>query len=69
HRLRDLILAAKPGHAHAHGLAVLVLEGSGSLRFFHERLPALFGKHAKGGDPVADLLVHLVSASIDTKRK
>lgn len=69
HRLRDLILDAKPAHAHAHDLAALVLEGTGSLRFFHEQLPALFGKQAKGKDAVSDLLVHLVFASIDTKRK
>lgn len=69
HRLRDLILEAKPGHAHAHDLAALVLEGTGSLRFFHEQLPALFGKPAKGQDAVSDLLVHLVFASIDSKRK
>lgn len=69
HRLRDLILEARPGHAHAHDLAALVLEGTGSLRFFHEQLPALFGKPVKGKDAVTDLLVHLVFASIDTKRK
>lgn len=69
HRLRDLILDAKPGHPHAHDLAALVLEGNGSLRFFHENLPALFGKAAKGKDAVTDLLVHLVLTSIDTKRK
>lgn len=69
HRLRDLILEARPGHAHAHDLAALVLEGTGSLRFFHEHLPALFGKPVKGKDTVTDLLVHLVFASIDTKRK
>ncbi|MBK7945384.1 MAG: TetR/AcrR family transcriptional regulator [Flavobacteriales bacterium] len=69
HRLRDLILEAKPGHAYAHDLAALVLEGTGSLRFFHEQLPALFGKQAKGKDSVADMLQHLVFASIDSKRK
>ena len=69
HRLRDLILEAKPGHPHAHDLAALVLEGTGSLRFFHEQLPALFGKQAKGKDSVGELLIHLVFASIDTKNK
>ncbi len=69
HRLRDLILDASPAHPHAHDLAALVLEGTGSLRFFHEQLPALFSRTAKGKDCVTDLLVHIVFASIDSKHK
>lgn len=73
HRLRDLITSAKPGHPQAHDLAALVLEGTGSLRFFHEQLPALFGSRPARKEPspdrVPDLFVHLVFASIDQKRR
>ena len=38
----------------------MVYEGTGSLRFFHEHLPALFGgRPAKGKDGVADLVFTL----------